>query len=415
MTTDVQDHLMYATLALDSYHRGYDARVALQGSIGDATFIAEHANESNGFYAAAYRYNGQIVISYRGTDDTSFSLENDAINGWALGGGLVYENSQVYDALSFYQSLAGPISDGPASNVVLTGHSLGGGLAGIVGAVTGTDAVLFDHMPFGPGALAVWTGMVHNAVQRQAAGEAVPLPPFPDATHMEAYYAHGEALQYLRSGAAQYLGAAFADNLQAGHYLAGISGNDDPIPVVDYVQDQIAQFGIENAEVIRFFERQIGAESGRGSVQIDTHDIDQLVGDGPLSPDQTHSQSLLIALMYAEQNGFTDWHQISGLLVAALFNDDVATAANVPVVGGLRGPADKMLALMAYSAVGVGQAGQGPFGDNALSTLFSDAQQLAQVIDLGADFATDSAIVKALAEVIVQRAAYDALAGVTIT
>jgi putative lipase involved disintegration of autophagic bodies len=34
------------------------------------------------------------------------------------------------------------------ANISLTGHSLGGGLAGLVGAVYLQEAVLFDNMPF---------------------------------------------------------------------------------------------------------------------------------------------------------------------------------------------------------------------------------------------------------------------------
>ena len=50
----MSDDLMYAILALDSYHRGYDIRTdAGSPQVGPALMIAEMADESMGFYASA--------------------------------------------------------------------------------------------------------------------------------------------------------------------------------------------------------------------------------------------------------------------------------------------------------------------------------------------------------------------------
>lgn len=76
--------LMKAILAMDSYNRGYAQGVNVTGSqIGNATVkqdslvfgtqivngqtVRNDATQS--FYAIAYDYNGEKVISYRGTDD----------------------------------------------------------------------------------------------------------------------------------------------------------------------------------------------------------------------------------------------------------------------------------------------------------------------------------------------------------
>ena len=80
MTTSTE--LMYAILAMDSYNRGYDA--VINGlsenshttvKIGDATIIYNLIDAgiraeaiAAGFYAIAYSYKGETVISYRGTD-----------------------------------------------------------------------------------------------------------------------------------------------------------------------------------------------------------------------------------------------------------------------------------------------------------------------------------------------------------
>ena len=67
--------LFLAILSMDSYHRGYDPGIRLEGnSIGSATLFQQSdvENESPevaaGFYAAAYDTQWGTVISYRGTD-----------------------------------------------------------------------------------------------------------------------------------------------------------------------------------------------------------------------------------------------------------------------------------------------------------------------------------------------------------
>ena len=50
-------------------------------------------------------------------------------------------------AFAFYNEVAGGI-DPLIAPITTTGHSLGGGLAGLVGSVYGKQAVLFDNMPF---------------------------------------------------------------------------------------------------------------------------------------------------------------------------------------------------------------------------------------------------------------------------
>jgi hypothetical protein len=97
MTTS-QD-LTYAILALDSYNRGYDEGVpdlgGLGSAIGNYTIIDQSETENGSvgvaasFYAAAYQdASGNIVISYRGTDDILGELPS-----WT--GGLGFQNDQA--------------------------------------------------------------------------------------------------------------------------------------------------------------------------------------------------------------------------------------------------------------------------------------------------------------------------------
>jgi len=75
----VSPELMLAILSMDFYNRGYDFGVVVDGdAIGTATVTARDtyvddteyaAWQAVGFSAVAYQWNGDIVISYRGTDN----------------------------------------------------------------------------------------------------------------------------------------------------------------------------------------------------------------------------------------------------------------------------------------------------------------------------------------------------------
>ena len=136
--------IMLALLATDSYNRGYGQGIAGlggQGSrLGGATIIDESDIESGsdgvdaGFYAIAYDWNGQTVISYRGTD----GFLTDGPNGYGIGLG-VPGGPQAKLAVEFYkQVLAGRLGTTAEaltgeqmrdSGIIVTGHSLGAGLA----------------------------------------------------------------------------------------------------------------------------------------------------------------------------------------------------------------------------------------------------------------------------------------------
>lgn len=133
--------LFLSILAMDSYNRGYGEGLGNLEAVphvtrlGNATIIQQSDTDSGdpgvdaGFYAIAYDWNGETVISYRGTDNPNpFVSGGDFWNGWVIGGGYA-PASQAGLAISFYQSVTGQSVYGPsAGDVVLTGHSLGGGV-----------------------------------------------------------------------------------------------------------------------------------------------------------------------------------------------------------------------------------------------------------------------------------------------
>jgi len=145
-------------LSLDAYNRGLGANIDRLGvepnvsRIGDATLITDSdrtigsAGVDAGFYAVAYNWNGETIISYRGTnfdpgdsitEFLSSPLVQDIWNGWSLGAGFEVgpgfgPSSQAALAIDFYEAVTGrdvydPVSS--AATATLTGHSLGGGLA----------------------------------------------------------------------------------------------------------------------------------------------------------------------------------------------------------------------------------------------------------------------------------------------
>jgi hypothetical protein len=90
----ISNNLFSAILAMDSYNRSYSQGLVVTGTqLGNAvlSFDSSELKDANqqrldapvSFFAQAYVWQGQTVISYRGTDN--FVL--DPLYGWLLGGG----------------------------------------------------------------------------------------------------------------------------------------------------------------------------------------------------------------------------------------------------------------------------------------------------------------------------------------
>ena len=114
----------------DQYKVFADERDFIYTCAGECKIIATKKDGS--FYAVVFSYGNQTIIAYRGTNGITGDLSSDI----RLGLGLV-EKNQFINALNFYNQYV-------ADNMVLTGHSLGGGLANYVSVLTGTKAVTFN-------------------------------------------------------------------------------------------------------------------------------------------------------------------------------------------------------------------------------------------------------------------------------
>ena len=100
---------------------------------------------SSGFEAVAFQSSTEIVISYAGTYSKSGA---DIKAGIDLGLGL--GSAQLNQAVEYYLQIK---AANPGANITLTGHSLGGGLAALVGVFFGVSATVFNEAPFAQTAL----------------------------------------------------------------------------------------------------------------------------------------------------------------------------------------------------------------------------------------------------------------------
>ena len=122
----------------------------------------------NGFDAAIYQNaQGQYVVAYRGTDDWGLSNSGDANDNGLQGLGFeVDQTSQYSDAIALAQRAEQVFGDG---NVVVTGHSLGGGLASAASIATGATGVTFNAAGLSNNTLEQTLGQNPNAARQTLA------------------------------------------------------------------------------------------------------------------------------------------------------------------------------------------------------------------------------------------------------
>ena len=316
--SDPNTILMTAVLSMDVYDRDQDLsspeiRGMLDSDLGDATLIEAPTYDVNTLFdAAAWNFNGNVIISYRGTVSSSFgNFYTEALNGYGVGAGKPF-GPQATQAIHFYQQIA-DLSDTSYSysGIILTGHSLGGGLAGFVGAIYGQLGELFDNMPFESAA--------DNAYRAAAGLTDIYFPPagFSNTVYvtdvkpylnqvggLSGYHVSGEVLTPLRA----------LQTTPSIPLLSDTSGSTDP---VDY-----------------------------------------------------HSQALLVMALWAKDESKTSWKAASEQFYAALFTSEATNVASA--LGLTGGPAD-LLTEIAYSALGMLSSDNLPFGSTAIQSLFSDA------------------------------------------
>ena len=342
--------LFYALLSLDAYDRGYGAGLdvaALGGpfatTLGDATIgrsstdvLGLNTTSAVGFFALTYQVGGKTVISYRGTDDASLADKaNDIVNGWITGTGAV--STQANLALQFYLDLQGnpTLADAANPNMVLTGHSLGGGLAGYVGSIIGETAYGYDNEPYS------WAA-VRFVAQYNSAHPSAPVP-LPSGSGFTLIHVSGEVLEAIRGDSATF----------AITELNALESLVDPAVSMADVAQAINIPGQQN-------------------------NLPALVSDNPVGTNistENHSIALLIVLQYASDNKLTAWMDggVGKDLFAAYFNNQIGAALGVAAVAGAANPAAKLLDMIAYSVIPEGVM---PYGDTGATALFAGGDAL---------------------------------------
>lgn len=165
VTLVYQPLLMLAILSADTYN-------AVPLGYHGYTFSESFSDPANGFLANDYIDGNQIVVAFRGTENTPLSNPVAFLKNWAAN--VSFTSSAATPALTRdVADAAGFVKMVEQSNrndyITLTGHSLGGAIAQLVGEASGLDTDAFNA----PGAALLY-GSLTTALSVGTWGTPVP-------------------------------------------------------------------------------------------------------------------------------------------------------------------------------------------------------------------------------------------------
>ncbi|MBJ7438642.1 MAG: DUF2974 domain-containing protein [Sphingopyxis sp.] len=340
--------LMNAVLSMDSYNRFHNISLKVASTqIGNYTLqniVLPSGYIENSFVAAAYSASdGSTIVSYRGTD------ANADISDWGIGIGTPF-SYQFLAALDFYNSVVDAGSN-PAFNIdpdaiSLTGHSLGGGLAGIVAAFHGINAEIFANMPF--------ELSVENAYSYI---QAFDQPFDPDNDYSVDIYSDPELYDTV---------------LNAKSLIFGNSSPWSPL-----ISNNIHGFAIDS----EFLENLRHLQSTTvEKLDIGTSPIDPL---DPIDIFERHNMAMHTLLLWEQGNNYSGWEEVAPILWETYNDNDIGAAIgfikenNIVLGTGVDESGDQMATAIAYSVI---DEGVRPFGDTAVDAFFGDASDLGTLV-----------------------------------
>ncbi len=422
--------LMNAILSMDAYNRGYDEGIVLsENQIGRATILTteldgitvnldsavmadpvtgERLDDDIGFYALAYSYDGGTIISFRGTNDVNGAFDilsgtPDTTNGWPLGKGF-YASAQGEMAVEFYRTVAESF-ELPGSeniyldaNISLTGHSLGGGLAGYIGSLYDQDARLFDSMAF--------TDAAENTYDKAVEYQGYITEDRVYKTTIATTEMSSATMYLTEEQCYEYLSNSF-------YTVLAVEDIRNSTPIKIYGEESMRDLddvGISGYHIGGEF---LGLTPWGAEPPINVP-VD--IGDGSaLGAVDLHSQATLVIGLYArtEIEAQTNWKQVSSHMWESLYDNDFAQSIGMGRVTGTLAAdhkyADILRGVIAYSAI---DEGTPVFGDTGIRALYDDANDLGAALTVAGaghvieTFATD------ISKVFVQFAGQLALAKV---
>ena len=193
MTTNVE----YALMAGHAYLGTRDRLNWFPVPQGWSEF--NHRVMPGGFEAVSSQRGSEIVISYAGTGPGLSDW--DANSGLALGFG----SEQLRQAALYYLEVK---SANPGATISFTGHSLGGGLAALMGVLFDEQAVTFDQAPFANSASTAIRDDLITYLQGQGYSDSQLAALAPEllsydgygtrTANVTGYFVQGEALQLIQ-------------------------------------------------------------------------------------------------------------------------------------------------------------------------------------------------------------------------
>lgn len=414
MNAPLSKDVFVSILAMDSYARGGgdDAwfggkyRLPAEGMIGTAALLANSEQRlptlggtDVGFFATAYQWEGTTVISYRGTNMGPSGLPSldDVWHGWTLGAGFD-EASQAGYAVKFYEDVTGlsvfdPLTPIGGSPVLLTGHSLGGGLAGYIASHSYRQAIGFDHMPFG---LAAWATAVSESVIRAADEMGLSLDDIAsvlrDATSLNTMLGTALTIGQFLDKVGLYL-----DEVEP--YPGALRGYFVSGEVLEMVRDGKVQLAIGagggtllsilGAPIFGAGLAAYGSYLGAGTKDLEDQSAktELSVYGANFTATEKHSQALLTTLLFGEkqwgsEGGGSAWQDSARYFLPSIMSEQIAkTGFSITDAGTSAGA--QMAAMIAYSAINEGTR---VFGDTAIRALFNDADDLGKAVHHSGSF-----------------------------